>query len=170
MKVCCKGLPKNTENLSYFMCCHFLKYTIGTGMTGVQKFVLTALVYIHYKAPEFMRKCLLTETEHHRKQPVHTRLLCWVSNRAANRSHILYQKGRTNKDVTRYKCTWQTKISRYMRSKHACIFAVDIRPTYLIAQSCSEVSSVSQDHKWYHITYRLFIPCNRWPSKREQDC
>jgi len=44
-----------------------------------------------------------------------------------------------------------------MGSKHACTFAVDLRPLYWIAQPCPEVSAVPQDHKWYHITYRLFI-------------
>jgi hypothetical protein len=44
-----------------------------------------------------------------------------------------------------------------MGYKHACTFAVDLRPMYWIAQSCPEVSAVFQDHKWYHVTYPLFI-------------
>jgi hypothetical protein len=36
---------------------------------------LTTLLCIHKYTLEFTRKFLVTETEHHRKQPVHTRLL-----------------------------------------------------------------------------------------------
>jgi hypothetical protein len=117
--------------------------------------VLTTLLCIQKCTPEFTRKCLLIETEHHRKQPVHTRLLHWLPNKRGNQSPIPCQKRRTKKDITRNTCVVIKTVSRYVGSKYARTFTADLRAAHLIAQSCLQVSAVSQDHKWYRISYRL---------------